>query len=118
MAVVNKIFSKCNDVTSTIVFQYNDIFFTPGGSAFYNGECWVDTLVTTSLIPVADVTFDYYADCDTCNTDNLIGVSLQKCSNPSIEMVISTKSQIAPNLGSILYLFGDCWTVVGTTDAN
>ena len=118
MAVVSKIFSKCSDLTSTIVFQYNDIFFTPGGSAFYNGECWVDTTVTSSLVPVADVTFDYYTDCVACNADNLIGVVLQKCSTPSIQMVITTKSQIAPGLESVLYLYGDCWTVIGTTDAN
>jgi hypothetical protein len=118
MAVVNKIFSKCNDVTSTIVFQYNDIFFTPSGVTFYDGECWFDTGVFSTLIPVADVTFDYYVDCDSCNTDNLVGMYLQNCSNPSIDMIASTKSTLVPTVGQIIYVYGQCWEYVSSANTN
>ena len=112
MAIVNKIFSKCTDVTSTTVFQYNDIFFTPGGVAFYNGDCWKDTEVLSDLIPVADVTFNYYVDCDVCTSDNLIGMYLQNCSNPSIDMIATTKSNLVPNVGQIIYVYGQCWEYI------
>lgn len=118
MAIVNKIFSKCNDVTSTIVFQYNDIFFTPGGVTFYNGECWLDSQVTSPLIPVADVTFDYYPDCTTCTTDNLVGMYLQSCSNPTQFMFATTKSNLVPNPGQIIYVYGQCWEFISLADAN
>jgi hypothetical protein len=118
MAIVNKIFSKCTDVTSTIVFQYNDIFFTPGGVAFYDGECWIDTGGFSTLIPVADVTFDYYNDCNTCTSDNLVGMYLQNCSNPSVYMIATTKSNLVPNLGQIIYVYGQCWEYISSDDAN
>jgi hypothetical protein len=61
MAILNRVFRKCSDVTISNVFQYNDIFFTPGSIAFYDDDCWIDSEVPTTLIPVADVTFnDYY----------------------------------------------------------
>jgi hypothetical protein len=118
MAIVNKIFSKCTDVTSTTVFQYNDIFFTPGGVAFYNGDCWTDTEVLSDLIPVADVTFNYYVDCDACTSDNLIGMYLQNCSNPSVDMIATTKSNLVPNIGQIIYVYGQCWEYVSSADTN
>jgi hypothetical protein len=118
MAIVNKIFSKCTDVTSTTVFQYNDIFFTPGGVAFYNGDCWTDTEVLSDLIPVADVTFNYYVDCDACTSDNLIGMYLQNCSNPSIDMIATTKSSLVPNIGQIIYVYGQCWEYLSSADTN
>ena len=118
MAVVSKIFSKCTDVTSTIVFQYNDIFFTPGGVAFYNGECWIDTQVVSGLIPVADVTFDYYDDCTACTSDNLVGMSLQNCSNPFVYMNVTTKSNLVPVVGEIIYVFGQCWQYVSSASTN
>lgn len=118
MAVVNKIFSKCNDVTSTIVFQYNDIFFTPGGVAFYNGECWTDTEVSSDLIPVADVTFDYYVDCSSCTTDNLVGMYLQNCSNPFLYMVATTKTGLVPQVNQVIYVYGQCWQYLSSADPN
>ena len=118
MAIVNKIFSKCTDVTSTTVFQYNDIFFTPGGVAFYNGDCWKDTEVLSDLIPVADVTFNYYVDCDACTSDNLIGMYLQNCSNPSVDMIATTKSNLVPNVGQIIYVYGQCWEYISSATTN
>ena len=118
MAIVNKIFSKCTDVTSTIVFQYNDIFFTPGGVAFYNGDCWKDTEVISDLIPVVDVTFDYYIDCDACTSDNLVGMYLQNCSNPSVDMIATTKSGLVPNVGQIIYVYGQCWEYISSATTN
>lgn len=118
MAVVNKIFSKCNNITSTIVFQYNDIFFTPGGVAFYDGECWNDTQVSSDLIPVADVTFDYYSDCTSCTTDNLAGMLLQNCSDPSVYMNATTKTGLVPDIGQILYVYGQCWEYISSATTN
>jgi len=118
MAIVNKIFSKCTDVTSTTVFQYNDIFFTPGGVAFYNGDCWKDTEVLSDLIPVSDVTFNYYVDCDACTSDNLVGMYLQNCSNPSVDMVATTKSNLVPNVGQIIYVYGQCWEYISSATTN
>ena len=118
MAIVNKIFSKCTDVTSTTVFQYNDIFFTPGGVAFYNGDCWKDTEVLSDLIPVSDVTFNYYVDCDACTSDNLVGMYLQNCSNPSIDMIATTKSNLVPNVGQIIYVYGQCWEYISSATTN
>jgi hypothetical protein len=118
MAIVNKIFSKCTDVTSTTVFQYNDIFFTPGGVAFYNGDCWKDTEVLSDLIPVSDVTFNYYVDCDACTSDNLVGMYLQNCSNPSVDMIATTKSNLVPNVGQIIYVYGQCWEYISSATTN
>jgi hypothetical protein len=118
MAIVNKIFSKCTDVTSTTVFQYNDIFFTPGGVAFYNGDCWKDTEVLSDLIPVSDVTFNYYVDCDACTSDNLVGIYLQNCSNPSVDMIATTKSNLVPNVGQIIYVYGQCWEYISSATTN
>ena len=118
MAIVNKIFSKCTDVTSTTVFQYNDIFFTPGGVAFYNGDCWTDTEVLSDLIPVSDVTFNYYVDCDACTSDNLVGMYLQNCSNPSVDMIATTKSNLVPNVGQIIYVYGQCWEYISSATTN
>ena len=92
MAIRNKIFRKCSDVSISNVFQYNDIFFTPGSIAFYDNDCWIDSEVESALIPVADVTFEFYVSCDDCISFNLNGVYLQLCSDPSVELILTVNN--------------------------
>lgn len=117
MAIRNTIFRSCNDVTQTVVLQYNDIFFTVGQTAFYNGNCWIDSGIESDLIPLADVTFNNYDDCETCFSFNFDGVLLEKCSNTSQKLVISVTPGLLTN-GSVIELNGECWSYVSTTGAT
>ena len=115
MAIQNRVFRKCSDVTISNVFQYNDIFFTPGSIAFYDDDCWIDSEVPTTLIPVADVTFNDYLSCDECISSNLTGLYLQLCSDPTVELNLTVKNSIVPSVGASVLYDGNCWTYVSTT---
>lgn len=118
MAIRNKIFRKCSDVSISNVFQYNDIFFTPGSIAFYDNDCWIDSEVESALIPVADVTFEFYVSCDDCISFNLNGVYLQLCSDPSVELILTVNNSIVPEIGSSVLYDGNCWNVISLIDAT
>jgi hypothetical protein len=120
MAIQNNIFQNCADVNSSAIFQYNDIFFTPGEVAYYNGACWKDTILPSSLVPIADVTFNGYTDCAACNAANLVGLSLQSCSDPTQYVVITVQASLTPTSGTTILFDGTCWTYVGSgvTNAN
>ena len=117
MAIRNKIFRNCNDNTNTVVLQYNDIFFSPGSIASYNGECWEDTFSESNLVPVADVTFDSYESCDVCYQQIQVGVEFQSC-DTSQTAILTMNSSETPPLGSFTFFDGECWEVISYTDTN
>ena len=118
MAIQNNIFQNCADVNSSAIFQYNDIFFTSGEVAYYNGACWTDTKLPSLLIPIADVTFNGYTDCSECNAANLIGLSLQSCSDPTQYVTITVQESLTPTSGTTILFDGTCWTYVGSGETN
>ena len=118
MAIRNNIFRNCADVNASAIFQYNDIFFNPGEVAYYNGSCWIDTEAPTLLVPIADVTFNGYIDCSECNSANLVGLSLQSCSDPTQYVTITVQSSLTPTSGTTILFDGTCWTYVGSGETN
>lgn len=117
MAIRNRIFSQCSNVTNTVVLQYNDIFFVPGTIAFYDNQCWTDTLVNSSLTPLADVTFNNYPTCQDCNETNLQGVEIQSYDTSDLAIITVPVPQ-TPNIGDVVLYDGGCWEVISLTDAN
>ncbi len=117
MAIRNRIFSQCSNVTNTVVLQYNDIFFVPGTIAFYDNQCWTDTLVNSSLTPLADVTFNNYPTCQDCNETNLQGVEIQSYDTSDLAIITVPIPQ-TPNIGDVILYDGGCWEVISLTDAN
>lgn len=117
MAIRKTIFRECSNPEAQLVFQYNDLYFTPGFSAFYNGTCYLDTTVSSTLIPVADVTFNGYEDCDTCVSSNLSGITLQNCVTG--DFYIATVSTISlPSIGQVVYMDQSCWLVISYTNVT
>lgn len=111
MAIRNKVFVNCNDNTNTVVLQYNDIFFSPGSIASYDGMCWIDTDVNSNLIPLDDVTFDSFVSCEECFSSTLLGVEFQKCGD-SQTAIYTVPVNIAPVIGSFVYFESSCWEVI------
>lgn len=117
MAIRNKIFVNCNDNTSTVVLQYNDIFFSPGSVASYDGMCWVDSDVNSNLVPLADVTFNSFVSCQECISSTLVGVEFQKC-NDTQTAIYTIPVSSAPSIGSFAYFEGSCWEVLSYQDSS
>lgn len=117
MAIRNNIFTNCNDNTNTVVLQYNDIFFTPGTVASYNGGCWIDTEVSSGLVPVADVTFDNFETCEICVTNTQVGVLLQNCQT-SEQAIVTFQIEDVPVSGNYVLYNDECWLVVSETEPN
>ena len=114
MAIRKTIFRECSNPEAQLVFQYNDLYFTPGFSAFYNGTCYLDTEVSSTLIPVADVTFNGYEDCDTCVSSNLSGITLQNCVTGDF-YIATVPTPSLPLVGQVVYLDQSCWEVISYT---
>lgn len=112
MAIRNNIFVNCGNPNQTIVLQYNDIFFTPGYTTFYNNECWRDTQVSSPIIPSANVTFSSYPTCNDCTSSNLQSVVLESCVNPGKLATITVISSNLPAIGRIILLDNECWEVL------
>jgi hypothetical protein len=117
MAIRNKIFLNCNDNTNTVVLQYNDIFFSPGSVASYDGMCWVDSDVNSNLVPLADVTFNAFVSCEECISSTLVGVEFQKCDDTQTAIYTIPVSS-APSIGSFAYFEGSCWEVISYQDSS
>ena len=117
MAIKNNIFVNCNDQTNNVVLQYNDIFFVPGTIANYNGGCWIDTEVSSNLVPVFDVTFYNYATCEDCIINSQSGFVLENCTNSELA-VVTFQTNESPSIGSFVNYDNDCWEVISTTGAT
>jgi hypothetical protein len=117
MAIKNNIFLNCADNTSSVVLQYNDIFFASGTIAFYDNKCWVDSGVSSVLVPLADVTFDNYDTCEVCNQSNLSGFVLVNCVNSDVAVVTFSNDQL-PQIGDFVLYDNSCWEVTSTTGAT
>jgi len=117
MAIRNKIFVNCSDNTNTVVLQYNDIFFSPGSIASYNGSCWEDTDFESNLVPVADVTFNSYTSCEECTSSTLTGVQFQRCSDSQIAKYDMISSSV-PSIGQFVYFEGACWEVISYVETT
>ena len=117
MAIRNNIFVNCSDETSSVVLQYNDIFFVVGTIAFYDNQCWVDTRVNSDLVPVSDVTFDNYETCEDCEENNLQGYVLENCQNSDLA-VVSFSNTEEPQIGTFVLYDNACWEVISTTGAT
>lgn len=110
MAIQNRIFERC-DGGGQQVFQYNDIFFTPGTVAFYDNYCWQDTEVDSSLIPVAEVSFSNFSNCTTCTEANLDAVILTACNGSGTEANLTLPPESLPAIGTFVYFNEQCWEV-------
>jgi SprB repeat len=117
MAIKNNIFLNCSDETFSVVLQYNDIFFIPGTVGFYDNQCWRDTEVTSNLVPVADVTFNNYENCEECDQNNLSGVVLENCLSSDLAIVTFNNVDL-PQIGSVVIYDNSCWEVLSTTGAT
>jgi hypothetical protein len=117
MSIQTNIFRNCNNVNQTQILQYNDVFFNPGDIAYYDGLCWIDTEVASFLIPVADVTFNGYGNCDDCISDNLIGLQIQNCTSSELA-IITVPASIVPALNTVILYDGDCWEYVSSRPTN
>ena len=117
MAIRKTLFTECSNPNAQLVFQYNDLYFTPGQSASYNGTCYVDTKVSSNLIPVADVTFNGYENCDVCISSTLSGLTLQNCSTSDL-YIATVQTTSLPNIGQIVYLDEQCWEVIAYTSTT
>ena len=117
MAIQTNIFRNCNNINQTQILQYNDVFFNPGDIAYYDGLCWIDTEVASFLIPVADVTFNGYGNCDDCISDNLIGLQIQNCTSSELA-IITVPASIVPALNTVILYDGDCWEYVSSRPTN
>jgi hypothetical protein len=117
MAIRNNIFYNCSDETTSLVLQYNDIFFVPGTVASYNNGCWIDSQVNSVLVPVADVTFDNYENCESCINITQVGYLIENCD--SLEQAIVTfQIDNEPQIGTFILYANACWEVLSQTDAN
>ena len=117
MAIKNNIFVNCGDNTNSVVLQYNDIFFIPGTVASYNGSCWIDTEVSSNLVPVANVTFDNYENCEVCETSTQSGFLLQNCVT-SQQAIVTFQVNESPTIGEFVLYDNGCWEVLSQTNAN
>lgn len=117
MAIRNNIFFNCSDESSSVVLQYNDIFFIPGTIASFDNQCWIDSGVNSSLVPVSDVTFDNYETCQECEESTLNGVVLQNCVTSDLA-VVTFSNETTPSLGSFVNYDNSCWEVLSLTAAT
>lgn len=117
MAIKKTIFVECGNESVSAVFQYNDLYFTPGSSALYNGTCYSDTKENSPLVPIADVTFNGYEDCNTCISASLSGITIQNCSSSEIYNVTIPSTKV-PNIGQFVSLDGQCWEVISYTSTT
>jgi hypothetical protein len=117
MAIKNNIFLNCSDESSSVVLQYNDIFFISGTVAFYNNQCWRDTEIPSNLVPVSDVTFNNYENCEVCEENNLQGFVLQNCDTSNLA-VVTFSTPDSPTLGSFVIYDNSCWEVIEVTGAT
>lgn len=117
MAIRNNIFFNCSDETSSVVLQYNDIFFIAGTIASYDNQCWIDSEVNSGLVPVADVTFDNYETCQECEENTLSAVVLENCLSSDLAVVTFSNNEV-PTVGSVVLYDNSCWEVMSTTGAT
>lgn len=117
MAIKNNIFFNCSDETSSVVLQYNDIFFIPGTIAFYDNTCWIDSGVNSNLVPLSDVTFNNFETCEECDESSLSGVVLENCLSSELAVVTFSNNDV-PTVGSVVIYDNACWEVISTTGAT
>ncbi len=117
MAIKNNIFINCSDETNSVILQYNDIFFVPGTIASYDGGCWVDTEISSNLVPVADVTFDNFETCEQCISSTQQGFVLENCTTSDLAVVTFQVNQ-SPTIGSFVNYDNSCWEVISLTGAT
>ena len=101
MAILTKIFSNCLNSSDIQIFQYNNILFNPGGSIFFNGSCYTDTNVDSSLVAVFNVVSFGYSDCSECIQQNMVGLYLSSCTS-AITTTISVIPSLVPQIGNVL----------------
>jgi hypothetical protein len=112
MAIKNNIFVNCGNPNQTVVLQYNDIFFTPGSTTFYNNECWTDTTVPSLIVPTANVTFSSYSTCNECTNNNLESIVIESCLIPGKIANVTVLSSNKPAVGRVVLYNNECWTVL------
>jgi len=118
MAIRNTIFENCGNPNQTVVLQYNDIFFTPGSTTFYNNECWRDTMVPSLIVPSFNVTFSSYASCSSCISSNLQSITIESCTTPGKQAVITVLIPNLPTIGTFILYNNECWEVLEYGEAN
>lgn len=117
MAILTKIFSNCLNSSDIQIFQYNNILFNPGGSIFFNGSCYTDTNVDSSLVAVFNVVSFGYSDCSECIQQNMVGLYLSSCTS-AITTTISVIPSLVPQIGNVLLFNNDCFSFISLTTAT
>jgi hypothetical protein len=117
MAINNNVFFNCSDETSSVILQYNDIFFIPGTIAFYDNKCWIDSGLNSNLIPLSDVTFNNFETCQECDESSLSGVVLENCLSSDLAVVTFSNDDL-PTVGSVVNYDNSCWEVLSLTAAT
>jgi len=117
MAILTKIFSNCLNSSDIQIFQYNNILFNPGGSIFFNGSCYTDTNVDSSLVAVFNVGSFGYSDCSECIQQNMVGLYLSSCTS-AITTTISVIPSLVPQIGNVLLFNNKCFSFISLTTAT
>jgi len=117
MAILTKIFSNCLNSSDIQIFQYNNILFNPGGSIFFNGSCYTDTNVDSSLVAVFNVVSFGYSDCSECIQQNMVGLYLSSCTS-AITTTISVIPSLVPQIGNVLLFNNKCFSFISLTTAT